>query len=68
MRLETVAAELYVNVDRLRGALESDPRLRRLGLRVLLREGGTIKRAAWESPATFPLMKQAARQFGYDPR
>ena len=68
MRLETVAAELYVSADHFRAALKTDPRLRRLGLRVLLRDGGTIKRAAWESPAAFPLMKQAARQFGYDPR
>ncbi|MFT5523974.1 MAG: hypothetical protein ACI9HK_001923 [Pirellulaceae bacterium] len=68
MRIETVAADLYISVDRLRGAIEADPRLRQLGLRVLLRDGGTIKRAAWESPATFPLMRQVARQFGYDPR
>lgn len=68
MRAETVAAELYVSPERLRQAVEADPRLHRLGLRILLRKGGSIKRAAWESPATFPLVKQAARQFGFDPR
>lgn len=68
MQLETVAAELSVSPARLRGVLENDPVLRRLGLRVLLRDGGTIKRAAWSSPAIFPLMKQTARQLGYDPR
>ena len=68
MKIETVAAELQITVERLRASLEADPRLKQLGLRILLRDGGTIKRAAWESPASFPLMKQAARQFGYDPR
>lgn len=68
MTLDTVAAELRISPARLKGALQSDPKLRRLGLRVLLREGGTIKRAAWESPAIFPLMRLAARQFGYDPK
>ena len=68
MSLETVAAELHVEAARLRGSIEADPKLRELGLRVLLRDGGTIKRAAWESPAAFPLMKQTARQLGFDPR
>ncbi|MCA9048383.1 MAG: hypothetical protein KDA89_06625, partial [Planctomycetaceae bacterium] len=68
MSIETVAAELRVDEDRLRGAIQADPRLRELGLRVLVRDGGTIKRAAWESPAAFPLMKQTARQLGFDAR
>lgn len=68
MTIETIAAELYISPEKLRGALGSDPRLRELGLRVLLREGGTIKRAAWEAPDAFPLMRQVARQFGYGPR
>lgn len=68
LTLKTVAAELSIDVDKARAAIEADPVLRRLGLRVLLREGGTIKRAAWESPAAFPLMKQVARQFNYDAR
>jgi serine/threonine-protein kinase len=68
LSLERVAAELSVSPERLRATIEADPRLRELGLRVLLREGGSIKRAAWESPAAFPLMKQTARQFGFDPR
>lgn len=67
MTLQTVAAELFITPERLKAALAADPVLRRLGLRVLLREGGTIKRAAWENPAAFPLMKQTARQFGFDP-
>ncbi|MCA9056218.1 MAG: hypothetical protein KDA75_20455, partial [Planctomycetaceae bacterium] len=68
MTLETVAAELWVPVEDLQAAVKSDPVLRQLGLRILLRDGGTIKRAAWESPAAFPLMKQTARQLGYNPR
>jgi serine/threonine-protein kinase len=68
LSLERVAAELSVSPERLRATIEADPRLRELGLRVLLREGGSIKRAAWESPTAFPLMKQTARQFGFDPR
>lgn len=68
MSLTTVAAELSVSADQLKSQLETNPRLRQLGLRILLREGGTIKRATWESPIVFPLMKQTARQFGYDPR
>lgn len=68
LSLERVAAELSISPERLRATIEADPRLRELGLRVLLREGGSIKRAAWESPAAFPLMKQTARQFGFDPR
>ncbi len=68
MTLETAAAELYISSDVLKGALKTDPKLRRLGLRVLAREGGTIKRAAWESPGILPLMRLAARQFGYGAR
>ena len=68
MGLDTVAAELYISPSKLAGALQTDPRLRRLGLRVLLLESGTIKRAAWESPSILPLMRLAARQFGYDAR
>ena len=68
LSLERAAAELWISPERLRTVIEADPRLRELGLRVLLREGGAIKRAAWESPAAFPLMKQTARQLGFDPR
>ena len=67
LTLETVAAELRIDRSVLEPALRGDPVLQRLGLRVLLREGGTIKRAAWESPPEFPLMKQTARQLGFDP-
>ena len=63
MKLETVAAELYVSTEKLRGALENDPRLKQFGMRILLRNSGTIKRAAFESSDFFPFV---ARQFGYD--
>lgn len=66
VRLETAAAELAVSPDRLRHAIASDPELRRLGMQVLLREGGGLWRAAWESPTDFALMKQVARRLGYD--
>ncbi|MGE0378014.1 MAG: hypothetical protein AB7Q45_21590, partial [Planctomycetaceae bacterium] len=68
MTIDTVAAELSVDVDQVRAAVQSNPALQQLGLRVLLRDGGALKRAAWEAPAAFPLMKQAARQFKYDPK
>ncbi len=67
MTIETVAAELGVTRATLESSLRGDPVLQRLGLRVLLREGGSIKRAAWESPSEFPLMKQTARQLNFDP-
>ncbi len=66
--LKTLAAELGIEAESLAVTLESDRTLRATGLRVLLREGGSIKRAAWESPAEFPLMKQVARQFKFSPK
>ena len=39
MQMESVAAELNISTDRLKASLEANPRLRELGLRVLLREG-----------------------------
>jgi hypothetical protein len=68
VRLETAAAELSVTADHLRKMIEVDSVLRTLGMRVLLYDGGGIRRAAWESPVEFPLMKQVARRLGYDPR
>lgn len=50
MDLSTVAAELYEpNLNRLRGKIEGDELLQQLGLGVLLRQDGKIKRAFWES-------------------
>ncbi len=50
MDLSTVAAELYEpSLDRLRGKIEGDDLLQQLGLGVLLRQDGRIKRAFWES-------------------
>ena len=68
MTIDTVAAELCVPRSDLAAAIKADPELHSLGLRILLREGGTIKRAAWESPAEFPMMKNTARQFKFDPQ
>lgn len=50
MDLKTLAAELYEpNLNRLRGKIEGDELLQQLGLGVLLRQDGKIKRAFWES-------------------
>ncbi|MCR9201355.1 MAG: cytochrome c [Planctomycetaceae bacterium] len=67
MTLETVAAELFVAPKRLRAAIDTDPRLKSMGLRILLRDGGGIKRGAWESGAT-SMFQLVARQFGFDPK
>lgn len=66
LTLETVAAEINIAPDRLRAAIETSPRMKLLGMRILLRKKGGIKRAAWESGAT-PLFQLIAREFGYDP-
>lgn len=50
MDLTTVAAELYEpNLNRLQAKIEGDELLQQLGLGVLLRHDGKIKRAFWES-------------------
>jgi mono/diheme cytochrome c family protein len=50
MDLRTIAAELYEpSLDRLRGKIEGDDLLQQLGMGVLLRQDGRIKRAFWES-------------------
>jgi hypothetical protein len=67
LTIDRVAAELHVSRADLEGQLRGNPTLHSLGLRVLLRDGG-IKRAMWESPAAFPLMKQTAREFSFSPK
>jgi mono/diheme cytochrome c family protein len=48
--LKAVAAELHEpNVERLRAKIEGDESLQKLGLGILLRPDGKIKRAFWES-------------------
>lgn len=50
MDLKTVAAELYEpNLNRLKARIEGDELLQQMGLGVLLRHDGKIKRAFWES-------------------
>lgn len=50
MDLKTVAAELYEpDLNRLRVKIEGDEMLQQLGLGVLVRQDGKIKRAFWES-------------------
>lgn len=66
--LESAAAELHVSPQRLRQAIEFDPNLTSLGMRVILRDDGGFHRAAWESPAEFPLFKEVARRLDFDPR
>ena len=69
MDLATVAAELYLEKpDDLKKML-ADPTgfLRKIGLGALLKEGGTIKCAAWESFRGSSQMQQAARVLRYTP-
>ena len=69
MDLATVAAELYLpDPAKLKQKLEDpDSYLRRLGLGALLKDGGTIKRAAWESVRGSSQMQQSAREMGFTP-
>ena len=73
MQIETVAAELDVTVEDLKAGLKVNRTLQQMGLRVLTREGGAIKRAAWETGegnnrTALTMMKEVAREFGYSPR
>lgn len=67
--LQTVANELNEPDGRfLAESLQKTNVFRTLGLNVLTRENGVIKRDAWESRAAFSLMQEAARELGYSPR
>lgn len=73
IQIATMAAELDISVDDLKAGLKVNSTLQELGLRVILRNGGSIKRAAWQSgegrnPTALTLMKEVAREFGYSPR
>ena len=65
--LKGIAAELHEpDLDRLKGKLASDEVMLQLGLGVLLRPDGKIKRAFWESKQNGPsVMQLAAFSFGY---
>jgi serine/threonine-protein kinase len=64
--LTTVAAELFVaNPKNLQTKIRENEKLRRLGLGALLREGGLIKRGAWESVRGSSQMQQTARELGF---
>ncbi len=68
LAIETVAAELFEpDVQRLKILLEGNPALIKAGVGALRREGGRIKRDAWESEAAFSLMQEVARELGYTP-
>lgn len=61
--LTMAALELDIEKpDKLRTLIESNQSLRELGLGPLLREGGTIKRHAWEEVGATSLMQRVARQ------
>ena len=64
LTIEDVTAELgLADREPLKEALRSNPALKRLGLGPLLQEGGSIKRAAWESLQLFNTpFQEAARQ------
>jgi serine/threonine-protein kinase len=49
LRLREVSAELGVSDERLKGAVEFNPNIQQLGLKVLL-SGGVIKRDDWQKP------------------
>lgn len=73
MKIETVAAELDLNPGEFEAGLKANRSLQQLGLRVLLHEGGSIKRAAWQTgegrnTTALTLMKEVAREFGFSPR
>jgi serine/threonine-protein kinase len=69
LNLQTVANELNEPDSRfLAESLQKTNVFRTLGLNVLTRENGVIKRDAWESRAAFSLMQEAARELGYSPR
>jgi hypothetical protein len=59
--LHAIAAELHEpNIERVRSKIEGDDLLQRLGLGVLLRPDGKIKRAFWESAQGGPSVMQLA--------
>lgn len=68
LSVETIAAELFeTNVHDLKVLLERNPVLVQAGLGALRRDGGRIKRDAWESVAAFSLMQEVARELGFTP-
>jgi mono/diheme cytochrome c family protein len=61
--LRAVACELGVaKADDLKGLIVGNPRLRQLGLGVLLKDGGGLKRDEWEKGAGFSVMQRAAAE------
>ncbi len=66
--LTAVACELFeADAKRLRQRIADSDVLRKLGLGALTRDGGLIKRGAWESVRSTSQMQQAARELGYGP-
>jgi len=69
LNIETVACELNeADPEALLTFLKRSSQLRGIGLNVLAKENGAIKRDAWESKATYSLMQEAARELGFTPR
>ena len=68
MNIETVACELdESNPEQLLVLLKRTQEIRGLGINVLSRENGVIKRDAWESKSYHSLMQETARVLGFTP-
>ena len=68
LNIETVACELdESNPETLLSVLKKSRTLRGLGLNVLTRDNGVVKRDAWESRRVFSLMQEMARELSFGP-
>jgi hypothetical protein len=69
MNLETVACELdEAEPKDLEVLIRRSSELQSLGISILTKEAGAIKRDAWESKAAYSLMQETARELGFTPR
>lgn len=69
INLETVACELdEAEPKDLEVLIRRSSELQSLGISILTKEAGAIKRDAWESKAAYSLMQETARELGFTPR
>ena len=62
--LSDIAAELGMKPEKLRLAIESNAKLRELGLAILLKKGGVVKRADWEYLEGGSLYQRVCKELG----
>ncbi len=68
LNIEAIACELdESNPGALLNVLKKSRTLRGLGLNVLTRDNGVVKRDAWESRAAFSMMQETARELSFGP-